>query len=347
MIYLGVTMKIDRIMPALIILIFLILIGLIIFIIKIPNLLWNESLTTSHPHNLRDYGYHFAMIVHNTEETYWQQVYLGASDIARLENVALEYYSSRFLNLKELERFLEMVVLSSVDGLLISIPDKPEFRNLINEAVAKEIPVIAFSGSLPGNNRFSEIGISMYDLGYKSGEALHKAVRTKVKAAVLINSNYSDISYNNYLKGFRAAIQDYPNLSLELVVNSKGESISAEGQTQFILKNHPEIQAIICTDPNDTLGVAKVVVDLNQVSQITIIGSGLTKEIMNYIKLGVIRGVWANDPYELGFQGVSTLLRLKKERSQVRHTLPLFLAEAGNVEKIYNNFFVNSARGFK
>jgi ribose transport system substrate-binding protein len=328
-------------------LILLILVGLIIFIIKIPNLLWNESITTSHPQNLRDYGYHFAMIVHNTEETYWQQVYSGASDIARRENVALEYYSSRFLNLKELERFLEMVVLSSVDGLLISTPDKPEFRNLIGEAVAKGIPVIAFSGSLPGNDRMAEIGISMYDLGYKSGEALNRVVRARVKAAVLINSNFSITSYNDYLKGFQEAIRDYPNLSLELVVNSKGESISAEGQTQFILKNYPEIQAIICTDPNDTLGVAKVVVDLNQVSQISIIGAGLTKEIMNYIKLGVIRGVWANDPYELGFQGVSTLLRLKKGRSQARYTLPLFLVEAGNVEQIYNNFFDNSTRGLK
>lgn len=340
-------MKSHRIIPILIVLIFLILIGLIIFIIKIPNLLWNEPITTSHPHNLRNYGYHFAMIVHNTEETYWQQVYSGASDLARRENVALEYYSSRFLNLKELERFLEMAVLSSVDGLLISIPDKPEFRNLINEAIAKGIPVVAFSGSFPGNNRLSEIGISMYVLGYKSGEALHKAVRDRVKAAVLINSNFSIVSYNDYLKGFQEAIQDYPNLSLDLVVNSKGESISAEGQTQFILKNHPEIKAIICTDPNDTLGVAKVVVDLNQVSQITIIGSGLTKEIMNYIKLGVIKGVWANDPYELGFQGVSTLLQLKKGKPQTKLILPLFYVEASNVEKIYHNFFVKSTRGFK
>lgn len=340
-------MKNDRIIPIPIVLFVLIMIGLIIFIIKIPNLLWNESITTSHPHNLRNYSYHFAMIVHNTEETYWKQVYSGASDLARRENVALEYYSSRFLNLKELERFLEMAVLSSVDGLLVSVPDKPEFRNLINEAVAKGIPVVAFSGSLPSNNRISEVGISMHVLGYKSGEALHKAVGAGVKAAVLINSNFSAVSYNDYLKGFRAALQNYPNLSLELVVNSQGESISAEGQTQMILKNHPEIKAIICTDPNDTLGVAKVVVDLNKVSQITIIGSGLTKEIMNYIKLGVIKGVWANDPYELGFEGVSALLRLKKSQSQTKVTLPLIYVEAGNVEEIYHNFFIKSARGFK
>jgi len=340
-------MKSDRLMPVLITLIFLIIIGLIIFIIKIPNLLWNEPITTFHPHNLWNYGYHFAMIVHNTEETYWQQVYSGASALARRENVALEYYSSRFLNLKELERFLEMAVLSSVDGLLVSIPDKPEFRNLINEAVAKGIPVVAFSDSFPGNDGLSEIGISMYVLGYKSGEALHKAVRARIKAAVLINSNFSVISYNDYLKGFQRAVRDYPNLSLDLVVNSKGESISTEGQTQLILKNHPEIKAIICTDPNDTLGVAKVVVDLNKVSQITIIGSGLTKEIMNYIKLGVVKGVWANDPYELGFQGVSTLLQLKKGKPPTKLILPLFYVEASNVEEIYHNFFVKSTRGLK
>jgi ribose transport system substrate-binding protein len=334
----------KRVIPALLILIFT---GLIVFIIKIPYLLWNESVITSHPPDLRNYGHHFAMIVHNTEESYWHQVYAGASAIARKENAAMEYYSSRFLNLKELERFLEMAVLSSVDGLLISVPDKPEFHNLINEATAKGIPVISFSGGIPGNNRLLEIGVSMYDLGYKSGEALHNVAGYKVKTAVLINTNLSVTSYNDYLKGFQAAVRDFPNLQPELVFNSKGESISAEEQTQYILKNHPEIQAIICTDPNDTLGVAKVVVDLNRVSQVTIIGSGLTKEIMNYIKLGVIRGVWANDPYELGVRGVSSLLRLKKEQVETRHVLPLFLVEAGNVGKIYYDFFDNATRGFQ
>ncbi len=335
-------MKMNRLIPALII---LILIGLIVFIIKIPSILWNESITTSHPQDLRNYSYHFAMIIHNTEDNYWQKVYSGASDVAGKENAALEYYSSRFLNLKELERFLEMAVLSSVDGLLISVPDKPEFRSLLNEAVAKGIPVVTFSGSIE-DSRFSDVGISIYDLGYKSGMALHKAVHTKVKAAVLINSNFSVTSYNNYLKGFRAAIQDYPHIGLELVINSKGESISAEEQTQYLLKNHPEIQAIICTDPNDTLGVAKVVVDLNQVSQVTIIGSGLTDDIMNYIKLGVIRGVLVSNPYELGARGVSTLLRIKKGQAQGRNILPLVLAEVGNVEQVYNNL-LKPKRGFQ
>lgn len=329
-------MKKSRIIPVLAIFLFIIL---TIFIIRIPSLLWNETITTTHPNDLRDYRYHFVMVIHNTEDSYWQQVNAGANEIAQKERVALEYYSSRFLNLKELERFLEMSVLSSVDGILISIPNQPEFRTLVQEAHAKNIPVISLSSSIEGNDEISYVGISTYDLGFKSGDALNKAIRHKVKVAVLVNSNFSSNSYQNYLKGFNSAIRHYPNIDLALVVNSKGESISAEEQTQLILKKHPEIQAIVCTDPNDTLGVAKVVVDLNRVSQITIIGSGLTNEIANYIKRGVIWGVLAEDPRELGAQSISALVRLKNGQPiKENFNLPLLLVEARNVEKVFQNF---------
>ena len=329
-------MKFNRILPFISIFLF---IGLTIFIIRIPNILWNETVSTTHPIDLRNYRYHFVMVVHDTEDSYWQQAKASAIEVSKTEQVALEYYGSRFSNIKELERFLEMAVLSSADGILISIPDQPEFRALINEATLKKIPVLSLSSSIEGDEQISYVGISTYDLGFKSGDALNKAINRHVKVALLINSNFSSISYKNYLKGFQSAIRRFPKISLEMVVNSKGESISAEEQTQQILKNHPEIEAIVCTNPNDTLGVAKVVVDLNQVSQVTIIGSGLTNEIANYIKRGVIWGVLAEDPRELGTQSISALVRLQNSQTFTEnYNLPLILVGARNVEKVFNEF---------
>ncbi|HOP75424.1 MAG TPA: substrate-binding domain-containing protein [Bacillota bacterium] len=312
---------------------------------KATHWFWEDTAMPSTSLNTMAYRYHFVMIAHNTEETYWKQVHTGALSVARNADSALEYFSSRFLNLKELERYLEMAILSSVDGILISIPNQPELTALITEAFTKEIPIVSLSNSLETHPRLSYVGISAQNLGYQSGMALKKAAVRKIRAAVLINSNFSTESYQNYLHGFHRAIGSDSNIRLEMVVNSKGESISAEEQTQQILKHHPHIQAIICTDPNDTLGVAKVVVDQNRVSQTLIIGCGLTEEIANYIKREVIWGVLAEDPNELGAQGINTLIRLKtKNAEQEIYNLPLFWVDKSNVNQIYSKFSYTARR---
>lgn len=301
------------------------------------NILWNKTGPAYHSNNLRNHRYHFVMITRATEADFWEQAYSGASKVAEAKKVALEYFGPRFLDLKELERLLEMAILSSVDGILVSVPNEPTFKNLINEAISKKIPIVTLENDIDFTKRVSFVGVDSYDLGLKTGQTLTQAVSGNVQFAVLVNSNFSSTSHSRYLKGIRDAIRNYPGLQLKLILTSKGSSISAEEQTQSILTNYPQIQAIICSNAGDTLGVAKVVVDLNQVTHVTIIGSGLTNEIANYIKRGVIWGVLADDPVALGAQGLSILIRIKEEKMVPEcYNMPLFVVNQQNLSK-YND----------
>jgi ribose transport system substrate-binding protein len=290
--------------------------------------------------NIPDYRYHFTLITRTTESNYWNQVYSGMSELIRREKIGLEFHGTNLTNPEELRRILEMSVLSNIDGILVSLPNKPEYQSLIEEAVSKGIPTVALNDTMERFERLSFVGISSHDLGYKTGLALRQAVSGAVKVALLINCDDSEHSYRQYLRGIRTALAKHPEIQIKLVIESKGDSISAEEQTQIIIKKHPEIEAIVCSDPRDTLGVAKLVVDLNRVSRITIIGRGLTAEIAAYIKRGVIWGVMAGDPYELGVQGLLTLIRLKKGQADIEnYAMPLFLIHAQNVDFYIHKFF--------
>ncbi|MGE5582041.1 MAG: substrate-binding domain-containing protein [Bacillota bacterium] len=315
------------IIPA--ILLFIIAIALVY---NISNFLWKEPVLSYHSKDLRNYRYHFVMITKDTEESYWNKALESALRVAKERKAALEYYGPRFSDLKELERFLEMTVLSNVDGILVSVPNEINLKTLINEAAAKKIPVVALANDIDDTKRTSFVGVNAYDLGFKTGQALTQAVTGAIKVAVLVNSNFSAYSYQRYLQGIKDVIEGYPGLQLTLILTSKGSSISAEEQTQSILKNYPEIQAIICSNASDTLGVAKVVVDLNRVTHVTIIGSGLTPEIANYINRGVIWGVLADDPDELGAQGMNTMIKIKEGIIiQQHYDMPIYLINKNNL----------------
>ncbi len=314
------------------ILLILIVIIVIALICNTTDFLWKETGLTFHSEDPRNYRFHFVMITRATDEEYWDQAHAGAQRVANYEKVALEIFSPRFLDLKEMERFLEMSILSSVDGIMVSIPNNPSIKSLIHEAIEKNIPVVALSNDVDDVKQVSMVGINTYDLGYKTGNALTKALSGVVKIAVLVDSNFSSTNYQHYLQGIKDALRGYPGLQLKLILTSKGGSISAEEQTQSILTNYPEIQAIICSNASDTLGVSKVVVDLNRVTHVTIIGSGFTNEIANYIKRGVIWGVLTDDPFELGAQGMLTMIRLKEGKAlQESYNIPLFLINSSNI----------------
>lgn len=309
----------------------------IALIYNTTDFLWNETGSNYHSKGLGDYRFHFVMIARATDEGYWEQAHAGALTVARTKKAALEYFSPRYLDLKELERFLEMATLSSVDGIILSVPNDPAFKTLINEAVENKIPVVVLSNAIDDLKHVSMVGINTYDLGFKTGRALTKAVSGNTKIAVLVDSNFSATNHRRYLRGISDALRSHPGLQLKLILTSKGGSISAEEQTQSILTNYPEIKAIICSNASDTLGVSKVVVDLNRVTQVTIIGSGFTAEIANYIKRGVIWGVLADDPVELGTQSMSTLIRIKEGKArQERYNIPLFLIHSGNIDSHFN-----------
>lgn len=297
-----------------------------------------------------DHRYHCMMITRVTDEVYWEHVFSGVKAVAAKEKVALEYYSSHFRNIKELERYLEMAILSRIDGILLSVPNEPGFLTLIKEASEKGIPVVALVNEFENKDYHSFIGINAYELGFRTGAALIEATAhlksSRIEVAVLVTSNFSNYNYTQYLNGLKTAIQNNPALNLSLIMRSKGGSIGAEEQTQTILKNYPQIQAIVCSDVSDTLGVAKVVVDLNWVSQITIIGSGLNSEIVRYIKRKIISGVLTDDPYELGAQGMLALLRLiEGDSKKENYYLPIFLVNSANVDEMYSKLITNARAG--
>ncbi|MCL6588366.1 MAG: substrate-binding domain-containing protein [Firmicutes bacterium] len=317
----------------------------VLFAYNTSRFLWKAGGLVYRAPDLRIERYHFVMITRAADEDYWKQAHQGARQIARAEQAALEYYGPSFLDLKELERLLEMAVLSSVDGILLSAPNDPAFKTLINEAADKGIPVVVLYNEIDGTHKNSFVGVNTYDLGFKTGKALRQAVNGNAQVAVLVNSNFSATGYRRYLAGIKQSIAAYPGLQLKLVLTSKGSSISAEEQTQTILTRFPGIQAIICSDPSDTLGVAKVVVDLNRVTQVTILGSGLTPEIANYIKRGVIWGVLADDPGELGAQGMSALIRMRKDKSGPQnYDLPLFLIHRENLDNYYDQLIPQTTK---
>lgn len=261
--------------------------------------------------------YHFVCIAQNTDDPFWQSVEKGTFDAARDYKIALEFNGPRYTNIDEELQCLEIAIASKVDGIVTHVLDEKRFLPVINKAIEQEIPVITIDSDANKSKRISFIGTNNFQFGEVGGKLISEATNGKAKVAIILNS-YGDgidnISGNLKVTGFTDFIRkNQYDIEIKTIKSSNMGLLSASEVTSEIINQFPDVNAIFCTSPNDTLGVAQVIVDLNKVGDIKIVGCGSISEILRYVEIGVIHGTVVSNPYNMGYQSIRILTEIKKK----------------------------------
>lgn len=260
--------------------------------------------------------YHFYMILQNSVDPFWQDVRRGAQDAAKALNVAIEFRAPQFNNSEEEQKYIDIATLSRVDGIITPAVNNPDFIKLINQATAQGIPVITIENDAKDSQRQAFIGSNSFMLGAEAGKLLNDAVQGKARVAVIMSSELEKdaLTQNMIMNGFSSTLKDTPGIEVVKVYTPKMEILSTEEITQAVLRQG-DINAVVCLDAINTVGVAQSIVDFNRVGKITVIGYGITPEIKNYIEKGVIYGTVVGNPYTIGYNGVKSMLEVKQNRT--------------------------------
>lgn len=261
--------------------------------------------------------YHFAVILQNTDDSFWQSVKEGCSEAAKTLHAAVEFNAPRFTNLDEQLKYLNIAIASRVDGIITHVLDGERFTALIDKAYEANIPVITIEDDAKNSKRMAYVGTNTYNLGVESGKLVLQSTGYYANVAVILN-NYivgsENVPQNLRVAGLKDALKDTPSVNILTVQSSSTGFLSAEEVTRKILNQYPGVNTIVCTNAKDTISVAQIIVDLNKVGQINIIGYDDSPEILRYIEKGVIFGTVVANPYEIGYESIRSMVEIKKNR---------------------------------
>lgn len=262
--------------------------------------------------------YHFSVIAPSSYDPFWNDVKKGAFKAAKDFNVAVEFNSPRFTNPEEELQYLNIAIASNVDGIATHVPDEAMFTNAINTAVKGNIPVVTVESDAKKSNRNAYIGDNNYQVGSVGGKMVADATGGKAKVAIILNGYNpmsSDVSQNLRITGFKEAAKEYKGNIDIAAIRISGMGIFSAGEiANELITNNPQINAIFCTNPRDTIGVTQMIVDLNKVGQIKVIGFGSYTEIIRYIQKDVIYGSVVSNPTDMGYKAIKALVELKKSK---------------------------------
>lgn len=267
------------------------------------------------------YDHHYAMVVDNDDNPYWNLVFAGAMEEAVAENVVVEMVGTGLAEEYGLKDRLQMAIASKVDGIFV-VPDGSDAVNAtISDATGeRNIPVISMMDNEAASRRSGYVGINSYEQGQAYGAFVETiAGQRAVHKVAILTRSAKDEQQADFSSGLiYSTIVEYLNnrektrdIEAYMVSVNGASAFNSRRDIQIMLDSEDAPDIIICTDYQLTISTCQVVVEQNRVGKVQILGSYLSDDILNYIQKGTMHGTVAVDPYELGrvcVQGMTEIM---------------------------------------
>jgi ABC-type sugar transport system substrate-binding protein len=231
--------------------------------------------------------FHAALIYDGNDESNTVSLIEGISTNSVTESTVVDIYQTNEENIRSA---FESSWYSGVGLIMLKFSNIQLARDLIIESVERGIKIVLIGNDLPDSYRDAYVGVNKYQLG--------KSVATLIKESDLTNKNIGlilgpeyDIKLgtadNSYLNSLIEFSREDSNVTLSKVEFSRNQR--AELIVQDWIDN-TDINLIICTDLKDSIRTVNTLIDLNETSRVTIIASGDSPELLEYINKGTILG---------------------------------------------------------
>ena len=233
---------------------------------------------------------------------------------------------------------MQIATASAVDGIIVTANETDEMTRLINDAVAKGIPVVTLYGDNTQSARCSFVGIGSYNLGREYGRQALEIIASKktnkpYKVAVRVNAYEQDLDQNILCSGIQESIEqernDSMDIELSLISVDDTNEFSVEESIRDIFMEQEEPDIMICLSELTTTCVYQAVVDYNKVGEVNIIGYYDSDTIINAIERNVIHSTVAIDTKQMGGFCIDAL----QEYHELGYTSQYFTADIKLIRK--------------
>src|SRR5690242_12720305 len=116
----------------------------------------------------------FVVITHATAVPFFVPVRKGAEDAGKAVGADVVYTGPAGFDIQKQVEFMKSAIAQKVDGIACTLPDPAAFNDVVAEAMAKGIPVVAINADAPKSGRLAYVGQGNYEAGRSMGEQIVK-----------------------------------------------------------------------------------------------------------------------------------------------------------------------------
>ena len=251
---------------------------------------------------------------------FWQSVYAGVITAGRQYDVEILWNGPP----QETEyarqiQIVESMINQQVAGIVISPSDKTALVSVVERAAAAGIPVTVFDSGIDTDKYVSFVVTDNYSAGVTAAETLSDLLGGEGNIAMVKHIPGSDSTMNRE-SGFEDALRDkFTGLKIVNQQFCMTDRARAMTVTEDMMTAHPELEGLFCSSEAASVGAAQAIRARAMVGKIKVIGFDSGPTLEKSLREGVIDALVVQDPFNMGFLGVETVVKKLAGETPPKH----------------------------
>ncbi len=282
-----------------------------------------------------------AVIPKATSHAFWQSIHAGAEKAAQELGVTVIWRGparedDRDSQVSEVEGF----VSRGVSGIVLAPLDETALVAPVANARDRGIPVVIIDSGLKGSDYVSFVATDNIKGGRLAGDRLAQLVGDKGKVVMLRYSEGHD-STTKREQGFLEAIKAHPGVQVVSANQYGGTDVEGaykKSETLLSVYRKPDggldVNGIFCPNESTTFAMMRVLQENGWAGKVKFVGFDASDTIVTGLKGGAIDALVVQDPVNMGYLGVKTIVaRIKGAQVEARIDTGATVVSRDNMEQ--------------
>lgn len=251
--------------------------------------------------------YHVAIVGQSENESFLQQIFIGAKKISEVYDAVVELYvpesAAENMNLQVL---LDNASFSNPDGIIVYVGDNEKIEVPV-DMTGKAIPLITVGQYHSDIPQVSFIGTNYSELGKKIATESNSYLNGNGILKIINDNASSNSNYSTLMNSLINSLEEYSNIT---TIISDDELVAGNSVSKEKKDNEAKANLYVCLTEEDTIKIAQLITEKKL--NVGIIGFGENEMLDMYLKKNVITELLSIDSQNIGVTAMSELFEYIK-----------------------------------
>ena len=250
------------------------------------------------------------LVAKSTQTEFWLSVFAGAQAAAAEYNVELTTMGPETEEDYETQnRMVAEAVADGAEALVFSAIDYENNAAAVDAAGQAGVKIVSIDSGVDSDQVGTYIGTDNYAAGRMAAQAALEGVEGELVVG-LVNYDESTANGQERERGVRDALTESGRARVAASVTTLVEAGRAQTDTADLLRNNPEINAVIAFNEPTSVGAARAVAELGLSDEVVLVGFDSNVATIDGLQEGSVDALIVQNPYAMGYLGVESAYQL-------------------------------------
>jgi ribose transport system substrate-binding protein len=240
---------------------------------------------------------------------FWQSVHAGAVAAGREGGVEIEWKGPpQETDFSRQIEIVDSMINARVDGIVLAPTEATSLVSVVERAAAQGIPLTIFDSGINTEQYVSYVSTNNYEAGVMGARKLGEILGGKGKIA-MVKMVPGSSSTMERERGFEDTLaKEFPGILKVAEQYCMSDRARALTVSENMLTANPGLDALFASAEPATVGAAQALKARNLSGKVKFVGFDSSDTIEQDLKAGVIDALVVQDPFNIGYSAVKTIL---------------------------------------